>query len=87
MVVNPVASTPEIKRWAQQLTKGSVNEFDKAKAIFDGLTRRIQLEGGSGRRTARDVYAAWSDPNESFSCQEYAKLYLALEREVGLKSF
>lgn len=87
MVVNPVEDNPEMRRFARQLTQGAGSESAKAKAIFDGLTRRIQRGGQSGTRTAQEVFALWSDPNESFNCQEYAKLYLALAREVGVKTF
>jgi len=87
MVTNPVASSPEIKRWAQQLTEGLTNDVEKAKALFEGLTRRIEPGGGRGKRTAQEVFAAWSNTEESFSCQEYAKLYLALARDVGLQAF
>jgi len=87
MVVNPLASSPEIARWAQRLTESASSDLDRAKLLFDGLTRRLQPGGGRGARTARDVFAAWSDPNESFTCQEYAKLYVTLARDVGIKAF
>jgi len=87
MVVNPLASSSEIKRWAQQLAEGAGSDLDKAKVLFDSLKRRLQPGGGRGARTAREVFAAWSDPNESFTCQEYAKLYVALARDVGIKAF
>jgi ankyrin repeat protein len=87
MAVNPIAGNPGISRWALQLTAGITNDVDKARAIFNGLIQRIQQDGGHGKRTAREVYAAWSDPDQTFSCQEFAKLYLALGRAVGLKVF
>src|SRR5262249_20726294 len=31
LVVNPLASRPEMKRWAQQLTRGAGNDVDKAR--------------------------------------------------------
>jgi tetratricopeptide (TPR) repeat protein len=86
-VVNPVAGSAEIKRWARQLTEGADSDLDKARVLFEGLRRRIQLEGGGRARTALEVFAAWSDPNELFSCQEYAKLFIALARDVGLEAF
>lgn len=86
-VVNPLATTDKMKSWARQLTAHVGGDLDKAKALFDGLTRRIEPEGGRGTRTAQQVFAAWNDPNESFSCQEYAKLFLALARDVDLKAF
>lgn len=87
MLVNPVAGNPEISRWARQLTAGTTNEIDKARAIFDELIQRIQVNGGYGKRTAREVFAAWDDPDQAFSCQEFAKLYLVLARDVGINAF
>lgn len=87
MVINPVASSAEMKRWAEELTEGTVTDIDKTKAIFNGLTRRIEMEGVRTQRTAREVYAAWDEPEVSFVCQEYAKLFVALARDVKLKAF
>jgi len=87
MVVNPLASNPEIKRWALQLTEGADSEMSKAKAIFDGLARRISLINMHRMWTAQEVFATHNDPNESFNCQESAKLYIALARDAGLKAF
>ena len=87
MVINPVDSSLEIRRWAEQLTEEAESDLDKAKVLFDGLMKRIKPKGKGGSRTAREVFAAWRDPNEGFSCQEYAKLFVALGRDVGLKAF
>jgi tetratricopeptide (TPR) repeat protein len=40
-----------------------------------------------GTRTAQEVFAAWNDPAQSFCCQEYAKLYIALARAVGIRAY
>ena len=87
LIVNPLAISPEMQRWARELTEGAERDFDKARAIFDGVMRRIGAGGKGGTRTATEVFASWNDPEESFSCQEYAKLYVALARDVGLKAF
>ncbi|MHC4323642.1 MAG: tetratricopeptide repeat protein [Planctomycetota bacterium] len=87
MVVNPIASSEEMKRWAEQLTEGTVSDLDKARALFEGLMRRIELEGERQQRTAREVFAAWDEPEVSFVCQEYAKLFVALARDVNLPAF
>ncbi len=85
LVFNPLDSSPEIKGWAEQLTAGATSDFDKAKAIFDEMIRR---PGGTrGRRTAREVFAAWEKAGESFNCQEYAKLFVAMARDVKIKAF
>ena len=86
-VVNPMASTEAIDLWARSLTKEATSDLEKARALFDGLTRRIDPRSEQSARTAQEVFAAWDDPKESFNCQEYTKLFLALAREVGLKAF
>jgi tetratricopeptide (TPR) repeat protein len=87
MVVNPIASNAEMKQWAKQLTEGATSDLDKAKALFGALTGRLQAGNGHGARTAREVFAAWDESDVSFSCQEYAKLFTALARNVNLKAF
>ena len=87
MVANPIASSVEMKRWAEQLTEGATSDLDKAKALFDGLMRRIELKGEREQRTAREVFAAWDETEVSFVCQEYAKLFVALARDVNLSAF
>jgi len=86
LVINPLASTPAMDRWAQELTRGTTNDLDRARKIFDALARHLDT-GEVGTRTAQEVFAAWNDPAQSFCCQEYAKLYVALARAVGLKAF
>ena len=87
MVVNPIASSEDMKHWAEQLTEGAASDFDKANALFDGLMRRIELRGEREQRTAREVFAAWDEPEVSLVCQEYAKLFIALARDVDLPAF
>ena len=86
LVINPLASTPKMDRWAQELTRGATNDLDKARMIFQALSRHLDT-GEAGTRTAQEVFAAWNDPAQSFCCQEYAKLYIALARAVGLNVF
>jgi len=87
MVVNPIAGSEEMKRWAEQLTEGTASDLDKAKALFDALSGRLQSAGGHGTRTAREVFAAWDETDASFNCQENAKLFIALARDVNIKAF
>jgi tetratricopeptide (TPR) repeat protein/TolB-like protein len=85
-VINPLASTPAMDRWAQELIRGATNDPGKARKIFDALARHLDTSE-SGTRTAQEVFAAWNDPAQSFCCQEYAKLYVALARAVGVRAF
>jgi tetratricopeptide (TPR) repeat protein len=84
--INPLASTPAMDRWAVELTRGATNDLGKARKIFDALARHLDT-GELGIRTAQEVFAAWNDPAQSFCCQEYAKLYVALARAAGVKAF
>jgi len=87
MVVDPLAGSQEMKRWAEQLTQSANGDMEKAKVLFDGLTRRIESGDGRGHRTAKEAFAAWNDPDVSFICTEYANLFIALARAVKLKAF
>ena len=86
LVVNPLAGSPAIKRVAETLTRGLKDDWAKARALFAPLTWRVD-RGMGGSRTAREVFGLWNDPKISFRCQEYARLYVALARAVGLQSF
>src|ERR1035438_2406750 len=38
-VINPLASTPAMDHWAQELASGATNDLGKARKIFDALAR------------------------------------------------
>ncbi len=85
-VINPLAGTPAMDRWAQELTSGATNDLGKARKIFEALARHPATEE-AGTRTAREVFALWNDPGQAFSSQEYARLYVALARAVDVQAF
>ena len=87
LVENPIKATNAVKLWAHELTKNSRSDMDKARAIFDCLSGRIQTKSGFGSRTAEEVFLAWEDSEIPFNCQEFTKLYLALAREVNIRTF
>ncbi len=87
MAVNPLTPTSEMSKWAQNLAGDGKDDADKAKRIYLGLTRPADLGAPSGFRTAQEVFHAWPDPMASFSCQEYAFLYVSLARSAGLRAF
>jgi tetratricopeptide (TPR) repeat protein len=86
-VLHPLHYTPQMKAWAEELTKDASTDIDKAKALFDGLARRVEASEGYQTRTAEEVYAAWQKPSERFWCVDYTVLYVALARSIGLKAF
>ena len=86
-VVDPLAITPEITAEAKRLTIGLTNDLLRAWALFAEVTRRGRGSGDGGHRTADEALKASADPQARFLCQEYAKLYVALAREVGLDAW
>jgi tetratricopeptide (TPR) repeat protein len=43
LVLNPLAGTPAMDRWAQELTRGATNDLDRARKIFDALARAVGI--------------------------------------------
>ena len=87
LVINPLASTPEMDRWARELTAGATNDLQKASFLFDKLTRHIDSSKITSSRTAMEVFEDWQKPEQRFVCKEYANIYVSLARAVGLKAF
>jgi Putative Zn-dependent protease, contains TPR repeats len=85
-VSNPLAITPEVKKWAHELTIGATNDLEKGQMLLDALSRHTK-NGYGGQRTAQEVFLAWQNNNSSFLCEEYTYLYVALAREMGLQCF
>jgi Tfp pilus assembly protein PilF len=83
----PLGSTPELRARAQAITAGAANDLEKARAIFDALSRRTGQIGKPRPRTAVQALAAWDDPGERFMCQDHAVLFTVLAREAGLPAF
>src|SRR5262249_5968182 len=85
-VTNPLTTTPEMIKWAHELTATATNDFEKGRMLLDALLRHTR-NGYGGRRTAQQVFLVWQDKHSSFLCEEYTYLYVALARQVGLKCF
>jgi hypothetical protein len=87
LVVNPIEITPEITAEAHRLTVGLTNETLRTFALLAEVARRGRGEGDGGSRTADQALAQANDPQVGFSCQEYAKLFVALARSLGMESW
>ncbi|MCF7734477.1 MAG: hypothetical protein K9N23_22530 [Akkermansiaceae bacterium] len=85
--MNPLGITPEITAEAKRLTAGLTNDMLRAWALFAEVTRRGRGAGDGGHRTADEALQASADPQARFLCQEYATLYVALARAVGLDAW
>jgi tetratricopeptide (TPR) repeat protein len=86
LIINPLDSTPEMRHWAYELTVGATNDLQKAKMLFDALAHHVdELQIRS--RSAKEVFNDWNIPGANFHCEEYAFLYVALARSLGLKAY
>jgi TPR repeat protein len=87
LAVNPVEITPEILKLSKELTAGLTNQALRALVLFSDVAERGRGSGKGGHRTAPEALASSGDPQSRFSCQEYAKLFVALTRAAGLEAW
>jgi hypothetical protein len=80
LLVNPLEITPEIEAQASQVTAGLTNAAARAVALFGEVARLGRGFGEGGRRTADQALKASEDWQARLSCQEYAKLLVAMAR-------
>lgn len=85
-IIYPYDSTPAMKEWALKKTGEAGSLMEKARALFDAMTARLD-PGSGGILTAKQVFERWENPDSSFRCQEYARFYVAMARELGLTSY
>ena len=87
LVINPIEINSAMKHWAHEIATSATNDAQRARSLFEALANRSRSQGQGRARTAQDVFEAWGDLKQSFSCQESARLYLVLARELGLESY
>jgi tetratricopeptide (TPR) repeat protein len=89
LVVNPLTTTPEMNRWAHELTGRATNDLQKAGALYEALVGRVIPKPAPFPKppAAKEVFAAWNTPAVSFACQDLSFFYVALARAVGLKAY
>jgi tetratricopeptide (TPR) repeat protein len=86
-VVNPLEISPDVAAVAKQVTAGLTNPALRALLIFQETTRRGNGRGHGGTRSAPDALRHSEDPEARLSCQEYAKVFVALARAAGLEAW
>jgi hypothetical protein len=87
LVLNPIEITPDIAAESRRLTIGLTNLHLRTVALCAEVCRRGRGDGDGGIRTASQALAQASDPQTRFSCQEHAKLFVALARSLGMESW
>jgi tetratricopeptide (TPR) repeat protein len=90
LAVDPLETTPEMRKWAERVTAGATNELEKAIALFDAISPRVgnpvvirQLES----ETAQEVFLTLATNGPPLNCRQSAFLLVALARAVGLKAY
>jgi tetratricopeptide (TPR) repeat protein/TolB-like protein len=90
IVADPLAATEAMREWAQQLTRDSRSETDRAERLLHGLARDAAVRPKdlvSHRSTAAECFQRRGNPGAGMNCHDYALLYVALARSIGLTAF
>jgi len=93
LVKYPLRASARMDQWAEQAVGGLENRLEKAKHLFNVLTRGIRLRNQVSFShlqtpcTAEKAFQLWSDPAETLTCQEFTFLYVALARSAGLDAY
>jgi tetratricopeptide (TPR) repeat protein len=87
LVANPFACSDAMRLWAKELTRGAGPDMDKARSLWEALAARVDPRGPMKSRTAREVFEVWKNPEIRLVCMDYAVLFVALARVVGLDAF
>jgi hypothetical protein len=85
-----IKSTPEIDKTAKELVKNETDSRKKAYAIYTWVSRNIKYDYDKAKKVSIDPRGVPSGAQEAFSsrkgiCFDYASLYVAMCRAVGLK--
>jgi hypothetical protein len=89
LLANPLASSPEMAKYAELVTRDGTNDLSKARLLFETFEKRAKRKPVQNRqpRTAKGLFDTWWDPDCAFVCQDMTYLIVALARTVGLKAY
>jgi tetratricopeptide (TPR) repeat protein len=87
LVVNPLSCSCQMADWAQKEVHDSVDPLERAKKLFTTLIERVKWDDNNRRLTATEAFENWRTTNACMSCQDYAFLFVALTRSVGVNSW
>jgi tetratricopeptide (TPR) repeat protein len=87
LVINPLGWNQRMQEWAKEMTQGASTDLEKAKALYDKLSRRVDGNSHATLRTAEGVFEAWNNTELHLNCVEHALLFVALARAVDVNAF
>ena len=88
----PLAVTPKMRNWVEQTVGSGGDPMEKAQRLESALSqggslrRELSIRHLENCRTAEEAFSLWSASKNTLICQDYAILYVALARELGLDS-
>jgi tetratricopeptide (TPR) repeat protein/TolB-like protein len=82
----PLTWSEEMRAWAAEAVKGANSDLAKASRLYQVVTSRLDVKGSGGLRTAEEAFSELGS-SKVLKCEEYALLYVALARSVGLRAF
>ncbi|NLK93695.1 MAG: transglutaminase domain-containing protein [Clostridiales bacterium] len=86
-----IKSNDQIKNKAIELTKNSTNDLEKAKIIYNWITRNIKYDDEKAAKISDNPYSLESGAIPTFRdkkgiCFDYSCLYTAMLKDIGIKS-
>ncbi len=82
-VEDPLATTLEMKQWAEEATRAGTNAIERAKLLFQALSACAS----GGQVSTLSARLAFERKHEVMRCQEQARLFVALARAIGLDAY
>ena len=84
--IDPLATTPEMTAWVRQFVSATLSDRERGLQLFQKLNQHVDRGSPGGKLTAAQSFKDLTNPEASLTCQDYALLYVALARELGLHS-
>ena len=90
LVEDPFGVDAEMAQWAKTAVEQTKGELETARRLFDVISSRAlnspPVPVGLSC-TAKEAFYAWNSETNAMTCNDYACLYVALARSLGLNAF
>jgi tetratricopeptide (TPR) repeat protein len=87
LVAHPFLCTDAMRQRAKDITRDADTGLDRARALFEELSARLDTPGRLQSRVAQAVFDAWENPRIRLVCMDQAVLFVALARAVDVDAF